>query len=269
MSKRTRRKPGLSRGGFGRRNLQDLERGHILHTFGAPDWERLSSDRWQATGGERLVGEVHGMVGDGKEATVYWCAGTDVLGIADCIAKVYRAQTYRAFNNAGSYFDAQSLRDRRGRKAVRQGTKRGREIAHANWVEREWETMTCLADNDASVPQPYARSSDAILMEFLGSTEPAPLLLRARFVDETQARAAFEEIMANVALFLALDIVHGDLSAYNVLWVADRPVIIDFPQHVDPRSHPDGQNLLFRDVANIVQFFARHSAAAQLKCRCR
>jgi RIO kinase 1 len=52
-------------------------------------------------------------------------------------------------------------------------------------------------------------------------------------------------------------VVHGDLSAYNILWDQGRIVIIDFPQSVDPIVHPEGISLLDRDVTNVTNWFAR------------
>jgi RIO kinase 1 len=52
-------------------------------------------------------------------------------------------------------------------------------------------------------------------------------------------------------------VVHGDLSAYNILWDDGRIVIIDFPQSVDPIAHPEGITLLERDVAHVTDWFGR------------
>jgi RIO kinase 1 len=52
-------------------------------------------------------------------------------------------------------------------------------------------------------------------------------------------------------------VVHGDLSAYNILWDRGRIVIIDFPQSVDPIAHPEGITLLERDVTNVTDWFGR------------
>ena len=51
---------------------------------------------------------------------------------------------------------------------------------------------------------------------------------------------------------------HGDLSAYNVLWHAGRPWIIDVPQALNLHTHPGGYEYLRRDVANLERYFARY-----------
>jgi RIO kinase 1 len=60
---------------------------------------------------------------------------------------------------------------------------------------------------------------------------------------------------------LCAGVVHGDLSDFNVLMAADGPVLIDFPQSVDPAHNPNARKLLLRDVNNLHDFvgrFVRH-----------
>ena len=57
-----------------------------------------------------------------------------------------------------------------------------------------------------------------------------------------------------------LNIVHGDLSAYNMLWWQGRLVIIDFPQSVDAFANPHAPDLLHRDLRNVHEWFSRQKA---------
>jgi len=50
-------------------------------------------------------------------------------------------------------------------------------------------------------------------------------------------------------------VVHGDLSAYNILAAGDRLVIIDLPQIVDLVGNLNGMDFLQRDCANICAWF--------------
>jgi RIO kinase 1 len=56
---------------------------------------------------------------------------------------------------------------------------------------------------------------------------------------------------------LGANVVHGDLSPYNVLWWNDRASVIDLPQAVDPRFNRSARALLERDVSNVCRYFAR------------
>jgi RIO kinase 1 len=54
------------------------------------------------------------------------------------------------------------------------------------------------------------------------------------------------------------DVIHGDLSAYNVLVWEGRITVIDFPQAVDPKQNRFSQSLLERDVRRIFEHFERY-----------
>ena len=66
-----------------------------------------------------------------------------------------------------------------------------------------------------------------------------------------------DRVVRNVELGLRCERVHGDLSAYNILYEEGRPIVIDFPQAVDPRSSPDAYALHQRDVFNVCRWFRR------------
>ena len=55
--------------------------------------------------------------------------------------------------------------------------------------------------------------------------------------------------------------VHGDLSAYNILAADDRLVIIDLPQVVDLVGNQNGMDFLLRDCANICAWFRARGLA--------
>ena len=61
------------------------------------------------------------------------------------------------------------------------------------------------------------------------------------------------------AYVLSADVIHGDLSDFNVLLAADGPVLIDFPQAVHAASNPNARKLLIRDVENLHRFAKRYA----------
>ena len=72
----------------------------------------------------------------------------------------------------------------------------------------------------------------------------------------------FENLMREIELWLTCDIVHADLSAYNVVYWQGRPMVIDFPQAVDPRFNSHALDLLVRDITNICTYFKRYGIEA-------
>jgi len=61
---------------------------------------------------------------------------------------------------------------------------------------------------------------------------------------------------------LRRNLIHADLSPFNVLWWEGRATIIDLPQAVDPRSNPNASQLLARDVSCICRHFYRYGVRA-------
>ncbi len=247
----------LSQGAFKRKQLARLEKLDIRNTFGDYQWVEVQPRRWLATGTSRLVAGDAAVIGDGKEATVYRCPLEPETGIAFAAAKIYRAQKFRAFSKAAHYRQGAIVRDKRTARAIEKRTKRGRELAHGMWISGEWETINRLWDAGADVPEPFAHSTDGILMEYLGEEDaPAPQLLRVH-LEGIELRRAFEDCVRNLEIFLACDRIHGDLSAYNILWWQDRIRIIDLPQATEASNNPDALVMLDRDVRNLGRYFER------------
>ena len=53
-------------------------------------------------------------------------------------------------------------------------------------------------------------------------------------------------------------LVHGDLSAYNILYWRGKITFIDFPQVVNAHSNYSARSILYRDVARVCRYFARY-----------
>jgi RIO kinase 1 len=117
--------------------------------------------------------------------------------------------------------------------------------------------MLRLYKAGADVPQPISNSEHAILMEYFGEVSLSAPTLHLIALPPAEARALFERLMDNVQLMLNQHVIHGDLSAYNVLYWEGEIKIIDLPQMVDPRSNPDARTIFFRDVERLCQYFTR------------
>jgi RIO kinase 1 len=205
-----------------------------------------------------LITDVVRMVRSGKEATVFCCVGSDAVGGALVAAKVYRPRKYRNFNDDGAYQDGRyRAMARREQLAIRKKSGIGRDIQFASWINAEFSTLRELYAAGASVPAPYSCSDTALLMEFIGDRDAdAPMLSRVR-MERAEGERCIRAIVENVATMLAYHRVHGDLSAYNILYRDSRPVIIDFPQAVDARFNPNARALLERDLENVCGYFSK------------
>lgn len=206
---------------------------------------------------EGLITGVLHVVKSGKEATVLCCEAHPSTGAELLAAKIYRSRQNRSFKNDAVYQQGRLVLDSRLRRAYKNKSSTGRAVQSGEWIEHEWQTLNLLHDAGASVPRPYQRAGTAVLMEYLGERhEPALPLHKVRLTPQ-EARPLFHSLMRDVELMLACNRIHGDLSAYNILYHEGRAVLIDFPQAVDPRSNPNALSLLERDVENLCAYFQR------------
>ncbi len=63
-------------------------------------------------------------------------------------------------------------------------------------------------------------------------------------------------MLTNVALMLDHDRVHGDLSAYNILYWEGEITLIDFPQAISPQTNRNAFQIFRRDIRRICEYFA-------------
>ena len=94
-----------------------------------------------------------------------------------------------------------------------------------------------------------------MIMKYIGTRNaPAPQLKDVRLELE-DAEKTFDNIMKMIkTAYQKANLVHGDISEYNILYHRKRAVIIDWAQAV-VRDHPMSREWLERDVGNIVRYF--------------
>jgi len=210
---------------------------------------------------DQLIEEVIRPIKAGKEAVVYCCRAHESLGGELIAAKIYRPVERRSFKRDAVYQQGRergARPDARTLRALGKKTKRGRLHKFSAWIAHEMRTMTILHQAGADVPEPIDRVGPVILMEYFGDIDsPAPVLVNVT-LDAGEVATIYQQILSNVEIFLIHHRVHADLSAYNMLYVDDRIIIIDFPQSVDPRYNDDGFDLLVRDLKNVNSFFAEY-----------
>jgi RIO kinase 1 len=206
----------------------------------------------------------------GKEANVYCCEANPATGFDLIAAKLYRPRMLRSLKNDALYKEGRQALDKDGKeirggrlqRALYKKTDFGQQVSIQSWIMHEFETMTTLYAAGVELPRPLFQRDNALLMEYLGDeTTPAPVLQDIG-LERSEARELFERLIANVERMLAHNIIHGDLSAYNVLYWDGEVRIIDFPQAIDARFNRNAAQLLARDVERLCQYFARYGVRA-------
>lgn len=205
----------------------------------------------------------------GKEANVYCCTAHPDTGLDLIAAKVYRSREFRNLRNDSTYRQGRPVLNAKGeaidlrhdwrlQKAILSKSRKGLEVTQTSWVAYEYQTIERLRRAGISVPTPIANSGHAFLMDYWGEIGlPAPTLHMVR-LEVAEARRIFEQTIADIGAMLRLGVIHGDLSAYNILYWEGRTAIIDFPQVVDPDTNPDARMIFGRDVERVCGYFGRY-----------
>lgn len=144
-----------------------------------------------------LATEVVRLISAGKEADVY---------LATYQGAPLAVKSYRLYRTV-----------HRGGRAVK--------VDNLSWrAAREFELLRKAWKGGAPVPTPARRVENMFSMRYLGGDAPAPRLHDVRLEDPEAALAA---ILAGVESMALAGVVHGDLSAFNVLVHDARPWLID------------------------------------------
>jgi RIO kinase 1 len=199
----------------------------------------------------------------GKEASVYLCRSGTQVDAPLVAAKVYRPRMLRNLKNDQLYREGRPtlnedglvIRDLGMLKAQHKRSMYGEEIREQSWLAHEYFTLRMLTDAGGDVPRPYERSPRAILMDYIGEESlPAPLLGEVN-LGKGEAARLFENILHNLHLLLSCGRVHGDLSAYNILYWKGAITLIDFPQVVPLRANRNAYAIFERDVLRLCEYF--------------
>jgi RIO kinase 1 len=220
---------------------------------------------------QHWISDVLRKVKAGKEASVYLCRSGEQVQAPLVAAKVYRPRMLRNLKNDQLYREGREVLDETGHPIVDLGMLRaqhkrsvyGEQIRHQSWIAHEYYTLLALFAAGADVPRPYEMAPKAILMDYLGDeTFPAPALSEVT-LEPGEVGPLFERILHNLHLLLAIGRVHGDLSAYNILYWNGLISLIDFPQVVPARGNRNAYAIFERDVTRMCEYFIDQGLSLQ------
>lgn len=212
-----------------------------------------------------LITDVLARVKGGKEANVYRCAAHPETGLELVAAKVYRPRMFRNLRNDKMYREGRVLLTADGKhgkpddrmiRAVGKKTAYGQQVAHTSWLMYEYQTLERLYTAGASVPQPISSAENALLMGYCGDAQLAAPALSEITLDRDEAKPLFFDALRNIELMLQNGMIHGDLSAYNILYWDGAITLIDFPQVTDSRGNSHAYDILRRDITRVCEYFA-------------
>jgi|TARA_B100001971_G_C18252394_1_gene579308 RIO kinase 1 len=176
----------------------------------------------------------------GKEANVFSALRSDGTRVA---VKIYRLET-SDFNKMYDYLREDP------RYALLKGKKR-KVIFH--WVQREYRNLLKARDAGVTVPTPLTFNKNVLVMDYIGGDiDVAPRLVS---VVPPKKKAFFDSVVDNIKKLYDAEMVHADLSAFNILYDED-PVFIDLSQTITSK-HQRFHEFLVRDIHNVCQYFTK------------
>ncbi|HWH37668.1 MAG TPA: RIO1 family regulatory kinase/ATPase [Candidatus Limnocylindrales bacterium] len=227
--------------------------------------DRMSAPPWLIT--HSFEEHPAGVLKSGKEAEIFLLERVSAQGSCLLAHKRYRPRYPKQGElrelgfSKGTIYRADKIYrtgwdlKRRERAAIDGRSRFGHELAATLWPANEIAMLRRAWQAGASVPYPVDRTDDGLLMEFVGDREQAAPWLGSARLDPAEVKSAYEQLVASLRAMSGAGIVHGDLSAYNILWWHGRLVIIDFPQAVEATTNPYAADLLHRDVVNACRWF--------------
>jgi|TARA_B100002003_G_scaffold211649_1_gene208203 RIO kinase 1 len=183
------------------------------------------------------------VISTGKEAHVF--RAVDAAGHFRAV-KIYKIET-TDFKHMSKYLHGD----------VRfQGIKNNRRDLIYAWTRKEFKNLLLLNKAGVRAPLPIAFKNNVLVMEFVGENgQASPVLKEKPAKDIEKVHAALVDFMAR--MLFKVELVHGDLSEYNLLNKGEELVIIDCGQAV-LNSHPLAKSFFERDIANISKYLNKH-----------
>ncbi len=189
---------------------------------------------------DKMVNTLEYVISTGKEGNVFMATSDE----GDCAVKIYRIST-ATFKNIAKYI----VGDPRFKGIY--GNHKKTVLA---WAQKEFKNLSRMYEVGVSVPEPKGCHKNILVMEYISENgNPAMLMKDTRLKAPTKV---FRKVLENMRLIQEAELVHGDLSEYNVLIRDGEPVIIDVGQAVT-LDHPSAEEWFMRDVTNVANYFAK------------
>ncbi|XP_005990813.1 serine/threonine-protein kinase RIO3 [Latimeria chalumnae] len=197
-----------------------------------------------------ILESINGCFSTGKESVVFHAKGgrMDMRAVPEeCAIKVYKT-TLNEFKNRDKYIkDDYRFKERfsklNPRKVIRL------------WAEKEMHNLIRMQKAEIACPEVIVLKKHILVMSFIGQDQvPAPKLKEVRLGSEDMKDAYYQVLHMIKKLYSECNLIHADLSEYNMLWHDRKVWLIDVSQSVEP-THPHGLEFLFRDCRNVSQFF--------------
>jgi len=195
-----------------------------------------------------IINKIDYIIARGKEADIYIATPGNskiVRNEKTVILKFFRVET-SSFSNMIDYI----VGDPRFKKIS--STK----YSLVNeWCKKEFGNLQIAEKAKARAPIPFMFNNNILAMSTI--TKDSEIALQLKDTKLDKPKKVFDEIIKEVKLLFKRELVHADLSEFNIL-IGDNelPYFIDFAQAVVLR-HPNAISFLKRDISNITTYFSK------------
>ena len=119
-------------------------------------------------------------------------------------------------------------------------------------AKKEYKALRILYRKSVAVPKPIKQNRHVLVMSMIEGAE------LYHYQELSKPQAVLNEILLNIRkAYREAHIIHADLSPYNIIFQPNQHIlIIDWPQYVTTK-HPNAQQLLKRDLQNVLRYFQR------------
>ncbi|CAB3978071.1 Serine threonine- kinase RIO3 [Paramuricea clavata] len=199
-----------------------------------------------------ILEEVNGCISTGKEACVFHAFGgkmEDKEVPHECAVKVFKT-TLNEFKTRDRYIkDDHRFKDRLGKQNPRKTIKL--------WAEKEMCNLSRMTHAGIRCPEVVLLKKQVLVMSFIGfERRPAPKLKDVVLTSSQGSHAYKQCVEMMCTMYQKCNLIHADLSEYNMLWHENNVYFIDVSQSVEP-MHPHALEFLYRDCKNVTSFFEK------------
>ena len=190
---------------------------------------------------EGVIGEVKGSLAAGKESKVYLASAPDGTMLT---LKIYLTVSAE-FKKRMQYIAGDPRFS---------DIKRGSRSLMTTWARKEFKNMQAAHAAGVRVPAAVAVKKNVLVMEYVTDSEGDA----ARPIGDLDVTDDdYQQVVEQVAtLYQKAQLVHADMSEYNVFRSERGIMLFDFGSAVDIK-HPNSKQFLVRDVQNINRFFEK------------
>lgn len=198
------------------------------------------------------IEKLNGVIGHGKESTVLHATGRDHEDKPgqEVAVKIFKSNNSMSFKTRDTYNKSKC-------PSYKFDKPRSKNDSLNRWAERGFKNLKLLRKADINCPDAISLKKHVLLMTFLGTDASPSPQLRVAQLDEKQLQDSYEQVIYIMErMYKECQLIHGDLSEYNLLWHKNQVFVIDVSQSMFA-SHPNANIFLYRDCKNIIDFYKK------------